>query len=545
MKELIIAQAVKEAAQVFTNNNQLLKVSDPSYPLAVYEDGYVKLDLGQNYKSEEAMTASVEEHFEEVNQEPNEIVEDERGAIVGNIHAAIASIQYNSHNVIIPAIKSLTETYLEKQNSAGQANVRVEPYIFDPIHSEPTLTEHLFGRYENLRPLPEYRSFILKPMDMGDIIELISNNNPHLGQQQVTEWALKIPVEKIENVWNDLFGRTRMLNTLELRFLNTNNFPFNIDEVALAYFLTGALIDEPQEVPGYSVDLEEWEKVLRLQHEMFGHYLLQAYQSRAHDVDSGTLVYKYNSSDAINTTNVEVIINNTVADEWFRNGGKVEAILGAAVSGGDLYIVSDFDDHADTMVKRWNTIYPLIKQSALDKAERNRRIDITNTFIDQCMGGLNGEDNPQEEGPFHAVIQETMRSTSTADLDNPYGVFARLLCNVFYPDTSHLEYLDTINHYGEMFPEATLRELSTQSLIALVAMFLAKQIKVELVSSDPDTVVEDPVDETEEAEGELETEEVEETEDELETEGEEPEVEDDDLELETEESEEEELEEEM
>ena len=39
MKELIIAQAVKEAAQVFTNNNQLLKVSDPSYPLAVYEDG--------------------------------------------------------------------------------------------------------------------------------------------------------------------------------------------------------------------------------------------------------------------------------------------------------------------------------------------------------------------------------------------------------------------------------------------------------------------------------------------------------------------------
>lgn len=499
---LLITPALKQAAQIYTAANKVLTVENPEYPLAVFADSFVTGQLGEDFDNQEALTASVEEHFESVNQEPGEVALDEREALIANVHAGISAISFKANNEIIPAIKQQVDAYISLQNKALEADIRVDPFVYNPIHSEPRLTEHLSSRYSSITPLREYNTFILEPISAAEIIEAVTINNPHLDQTLATEWALALPVADIDTVWNELFGRTRAVNLVELTFLNSRKHPFNIDKLALAYFLAGHLIDNPRTVPGYSVDLEEWERTTTLLHEVLGYYLLQAYLQRAQDLELGTLVYHYDSNDAIRNGRVVVTIDNDVADTWFRNGGRVEAILGVAISGGTLYMASDITEQSETLIAKWNTVYPLIRQSTCDKAELEKRNHAYSVFIDYYLARPNrfGEDH----NALRDAATKAIRKVTSKELENPYCVFSKLICEVMYPEGSFKDYLDEINYYGEAFPEASIRELSTQSLISLAALFLAKQITVTQVQTDTSTKVETPVVEDTDVEPEVE-----------------------------------------
>ncbi|QEM41939.1 hypothetical protein [Pseudomonas phage vB_PaeM_PS119XW] len=475
--------AVRDAAQAFTEQERVLTIPNPEFPLAVYADGFNCETEGNKVAMSDELAASVEAHFVESNVEAPENVNEEREAIISNMHTAIAKIQFNTQNVIIPAIKAMATDYASRQNVSSQADCDVSTFNYDPIHNDPRLVNHIQTRYAKVRPLPEYRTFMLRPVDAATIIEMVSINNPHLDQEQVTEWALKIPAQRVENVWSELFGTARGLTVSNLSFINPNAFPFNLDELTLAYFICGHYIENPQEVPGESVTSEEWEQTVRLLHEMLGFYIIRAYENRLEMRESNTLVLRYEAHRPVENRRVLVTLNGDVAESWLVKGGSVEALLGAAIDGGNVVHAQGIDARADHYIKRWTATYPLIKQAALDYAESRRRQDVIDTFLAHCGEGPLREMNI---GNVRELLATAMRFVRREDLDNPYCVFSNLICRTYYTEPMYKLYLDTIDEYGQNFPGAELRELNTQALISLIAIFQAQQIKVETFNPDVD-----------------------------------------------------------
>ena len=475
--------AVRDAAQTLTEQERVLTIPNAEFPLAVYADGFNCESEGNQVAMSDDLAVAVEDHFVEHNVEAPANVNEEREALIANMHTAIAKIQFNTQNVIIPAIKAMATDYASRQNVTGQADCDVSTFNYDPIHNDPRLVNHIQTRYARVRPLPEYRTFMLRPIDAAAIIEMVSVNNPHLDQEQVTEWALRIPSQRIESVWSELFGEARGITVSNLSFINPNEFPFNLDELTLAYFICGHYIENPQDVPGESVTVEEWEQTTRLLHEMLGFYIIRAYENRLEMRESNTLVLRYDAHRPIENRRVTVVLNGDVAESWLIKGGSVEALLGAAIDGGNVVLAQAIDARSDYYIKRWTATYPLIKQAAMDHAESRRRQDVIDTFLSKVSNGPLAE---KQIGNVSEILSSAMRYVRGEDLDNPYSVFCNLICRTYYTEPMYKMYLDAIDEYGQHFPGAELAELNTQALISLIAIFQAQQIKVEAFNPDVD-----------------------------------------------------------
>lgn len=482
--------AVRDAAQILTREGKVLTLPNPEFPLAVFAETYNVDEEAKPVEMTDELAASVEDHFEEVNEEEIATEGDSREALIENTHLGLSKTLFTTNNVIIPAIKDMHSYFAGLQTRSGQPEYRVEPFIYADIHNSPVLVNHVNTRYTRVRPLQEYKSFRLDPIGADQIIEAVAVNNPHLEQEEVTEWALQMGSEKVEAVWNSLFA-TSVVSMNSLPYLQMTAAPFNVDELALAYFLCGHYMEEAQNVEG--VGLDEWTVTMQLMHEAFGFYLGQAYALRAEQRETGVLILKNEASDPITTRRAVVIVNNDVSAPWLIAGGDIQAVLGAAIDNPGLVHLEAIEKNRDGFIKRWLAIYPLIKQAAIDYADRSIRDDVVATFLHMSRTCAL-KDMTAEEVDIR--MQAAMRQLSREDLRNPYKTFSTLIVEVYFPNTNYKLFLEAIDEYGQDFPGATLRELNTQAIITLTAIFLAKQIKVEsyVPDIDPNAVVEETED---------------------------------------------------
>ena len=112
----------------------------------------------------------------------------------------------------------------------------------------------------------------------------------------------------------------------------------------------------------------------------------------------------------------------------------------------------------------------------MDKGLRKLRNDIHESFMD---GVINTELKDRHVNELEYRIKEAMSTMTTEDLKNPYITFGKLICKTFFTENVYWQYLLAVDEFSQMYPEATLRELNTQSLISLMAAWLSQQIKVE------------------------------------------------------------------
>lgn len=482
--------AVRDAAQILTREGKVLTFTSAEFPLAVFAESYNVDEEAKPVELTDKLAASVEDHFEEVNEETIAPVDESREALIENTHLGLSKTLFTTNNVIIPAIKDMHSYFSGLQSQSAQPEYRVEPFIYNEIHNSPTLVNHVNTRYTRTRPLQEYKTFRLDPIGADQIIEAVAVNNPHLEQEEVTEWALQMGAEKVEAVWNELFGRGGVVSMNSLKFLQLTAAPFNVDELALAYFLCGHYMDNVQNVP--DVTIEEWSVTMQLMHEAFGFYLSQAYALRAEQRETGVLILRNEASDPINTRRAVVIVNNDVSAPWLVAGGDIQAVLGAAIDNPGLVHLEAIEKNRDGFIKRWLAIYPLIKQAAIDYADRRTRDDVIATFLHMSRECALKDMTVNE---VDVRMQAALRQLSREDLRNPYKTFSTLIVEVYFPNTNYKLFLESIDEYGQDFPGATLRELNTQAIITLTAIFLAKQIKVEsyIPDIDPNAVVEEEV----------------------------------------------------
>lgn len=469
-------QSVKQIAQQLTESSQVLVVTNPEFPIAQFADGYAVDSEPTNTPVTDEMTASVEEFFEENNEELPVTVEEDNHDLVSLVAAALGKIQYNVANVICPGIDSMVRDFNERQKTSTSADIRADVFNYDPIHAEPRLTSHL-QNYAAVNPQPEYRTFILGAQTAEQIIEMVSVNNPHAEREQVTEWLLKVEPETITRTWSDLFGRNRVVKAAEIPFLVGANAPFNVDALLLAYFLCGHLGENPQEVVGeMNVGDEDWTHTLRLLHEMLGAYLLRAYQRRAQDVQNGVLVLRSEAANAIENRRLVVYINGDVEPQWKAQNGDISEVLGSALETEGQQTLARLAERKAYFVQKFQAVYPLIQQAARDNADRSRRKDMIEAFLTQAAQGTLGELQVEE---LRDKVVDAIRQVRPEHLCNEFIAFGQLICRVYFPESIYWEFMELMDKAGQEAPEASRRELSTQALLTLYAVWASQQVRVE------------------------------------------------------------------
>lgn len=468
--------AVRSGAQTLTREGKVLTVGSPEFPLAVFADTYQVDDAPTNTELPQEEMVAVEEFFDEINQDSTPADDDSREAMVDNLFTAISKVQFNTTNIIIPSIKAMHTQYANLQQGVGQPEYSVKPWRYLAPHNSPVLVNHVNTRYTNVQPKDTYKSYELERQAADAIIEMMAINNPHMEQEEVTEWALQVGAERIEAVWASLFMAGGQVMPAGLPYLNAVKAPFNVDDILVAYFICGHYIDNPAVVPNESVDLEDWEHTMKLMHEMFGFYLMRAYLRRVEYRETGVLILKNEAINPIDTRRAVVIVNGDVFDPWVVGGGDIQAVLGAAIENSGVTDLKYIVAGADKFIARWHAIYPQIKQAAIDYADRQRNSNVIATFREVSRSELLKERYSSET---EAKLKEALRYLRRDDYDNPYKVFSTLICRVYFPETTYIEYLDAIDSFGQDFPKASMRELNTQALISLVAIFSARQVVVE------------------------------------------------------------------
>lgn len=469
--------AVRDAAESLTREGKVLTTGNPEFPLAVFADTYKVDDQPTNTELPPEEVVAVEEHFDAINQDSTPAEDDTRESIVSNLHTAVAKVQFNTTNVIIPSIKAMHSHYANMQSASCEPEYAVRAWRYAAPHNSATLVNHINTRYTTVRPKDSYRSFQLETQTAEAIIGMMAVNNPHLEQEEVTEWALALGSERIESVWSSLFASGGVVVPNGLEYLSAQAAPFNVDDILVAYLICGHYIDNPVIVPDVSVDVDEWEHTIKVLHEMFGFYLSRAYQRRADAREQGAMILTNEATNPIDTRRAVVVVNGDVFDPWVVAGGDIQAILGAAVENSGVTDVKHLDANAHKFIERWHAVYPLIKQSAIDYSDRQRTNNVVAAFREVSrQDPLKERFTPETE----RALVEGLRYIRRDDYDNPYKVFSTLICRVYFPESTYLEYLDAIDQFGQDFPKATVRELATQAMISLVAIFQAKQIVAEL-----------------------------------------------------------------
>lgn len=488
--------AVRDGAQQLTREGKVLTLGNPEFPLAVFANTYqVDAEPTNTELPDEEMVA-VEEFFDEINQDSTPATDDSREGVVNNLFTSIAKIQFNTTNIIVPGVKAMHQTYAGLQQAVAQAEYAVKPWRYLAPHDSPVLVNHVNTRYVNVRPKETYDSYQLNDVSAEAIIEMMAINNPHLEQEEVTEWALQVGAERIQAVWSSLFGQPGPVAPAGLPYLMVTQAPFNVDDILTAYFICGHYIDNPEQVPGQSVDLEDWQHTMKLLHEMFGFYLMRAYLRRIEAREDGEVILRNEAINPIETRRAVVIVNGDVFDPWIIGGGDFQAILGAAIENTGVTNLRHIEAGADKFVARWHAIYPLIKQSAIDYAERQCINNVIATFREVARSDLFKDRWSPEIEP---KLKEALRYLRRDDYENPYNVFSTLICRVFFPEPTYIEYLSAVDNLGQDFPKATIRELNTQATISLIALFLSKQMVIEdfIPDIDPNAVTQGgPVDDS-------------------------------------------------
>lgn len=469
-------QSVKLIAQQLTESSQVLVVPNPEYPVAQFAQGYTPDQAPTNTEVTPEMTASVEEHFGEMNDE-TVVTEEEVGAdLISLVSGALAKIQYNVNNILCPSVDDMVRDFNERQQASTSADVRADIFRYNPIHSEPRLTTHL-QNYANVNPQANYRTFILNPASAEEIIEMVSINNPHAEREQVTEWLLGVDPEVITGTYAALFGRNRSLAAGDLPFVVGTNAPFNVDALVLAYFICGHLSENPTDVIAESVTQEDWYHTMRMLHEMLGAYVLRAYTRRAEDQRNGVLILRSESSNAIENRRLVVHLNGDVEPQWKAQSGDLSAVLGSALETEGSQTIDRLKERQTYFIQKFQNVYPLIKQAAEDHAERSRRKDMIESFCTIAVQGTLGE---LQVPDLRERALQAIRGVRPEQLCNEFLAFSKLICEIYFPESTYWDYVCTMDRCNEeLGGGVNNRELATQALLSLYAAWAAGQIRVE------------------------------------------------------------------
>lgn len=477
-----IVRVATPVATALTENGMVLEPRSASFPVGVVTDHLIPHAHEASCQPlTHDLSRKLSEYFATVNDNTSEMAGEEFDQLVSLASDSLRRMTTTCQQVIIPTCRQMVETYTATSDEARLPYIRVQPFVFAGIHSDPSLTHHVMEEYAHWRMRDEYRTFRL-PMPEISELQAMVRSSKMVDDAVIDNWLAHTDAYVFQEAWHTLFEGGQAINPASLRWGVEHLQPFKIDQILAGYLFTTYLIKNPQDVRGESVTLNEWQDGIARLHGLLGYFLSKAYRFRARAREQGLVVFSYDVDDPVKDGRVVAHVNPDVYEDYIENGGSVQAILGAATTAQGCRTEKALREKGEDLEKAWERKHHFIREAKRERWIAQRR-DLLRV---QMQHGADAGDPDDDESPSLPALSErervdrvnaALRRIQETDLDDPWRLITRLVCSVYYPNTPYLTFLMSMDRIKQENPEMEVREAATLATRDLLAKWLADQAR--------------------------------------------------------------------
>lgn len=375
-----------------------------------------------------------------------------------------------ARNRVVPVVEKLVEE-VQKQ---------LESDVGNGISKYSIAVENISNIYRNgdfLTIVEEFKDSQLKPI--GSIIPLGESNPAQLLElvktgfkgidEDIAVWIAEKGEGYLTEVWNNFFNQTP---DSDLRDFNVK---INEDkDIALAVFLLARnLFDNPPE--GTGMDLGTYNDKLSALRNMAGYSLYNQLGLLDATIQAGVLVNCVKDHVAY--------LNNDVYEQFVRDGGDVDTILGFVLLSENSGIspnvttLAYIQENKERLLEAWYHYTSLAKATASENKYRNVRSVLVSSFL-RYIEGEKPEDLNREPSLIYNDFKAALQRVGDEELRDIHAAVLKVVCQSWFKDTDAYFILSRIDHHTKENPGLRTREAATLATIDYVTDWVFKQIRI-------------------------------------------------------------------
>lgn len=333
--------------------------------------------------------------------------------------------------------------------------------------------------------ITEFKAARLSPVELlpklGDVVtEDIINNYLKTGfantDKAISAWVAEQGNEYFASIWLDFFNDTLKSDHRDFATKLSHN-----ENRALAVFLIARnLVDNPPE--GAQMDLSTYNDLMCKIRNTAGYMLYNKLVSIDNQNKGNILVLGALPSDNGTT----IIVNGDVYNDWIKNGGDVDVILGMCLYLNTrnqpvvAYPVSVVETNKEIYLKAWYEYATIAKATALENKYNALRSTLTASFLKILEDDADESSTElgREIAEIYKDFKKALFNTTDETLRNIDDAVLQLICASRFKNTDAYFLLSRIDFHMKNNSELQPREAATLATIDYVTDWAFKQMSV-------------------------------------------------------------------
>lgn len=408
------------------------------------------------------------------------------GTVVEDIHGsyqeaasqalgtALAAHVAHAVTVVLPAISELHNTIKAEQNLDDRCGVRsfkVEMTTGSPLLDVSEIVSEIdkFADVEQTREMPLILDY--KPLGDEDLIKLLKIG-AETYDNAIDAFVAQVGIETIREVWNVVFASERggFKNYDEFRADGKKGVARNFATFLFAGKLLADEANAPEVTGLGGLSSSKYSMTLVRLRETAGAALSVQLMSQRRLEKSGRLIDKIDGK--------VVYVNKSVFDRYMADGGDIETILGAVVSGGKAFYVEEIAPNVDKFKQAWDYY---VGQSKINAAS-SELIDVKvciDSFVRNYMRTTDDEVLKQNRERIMDNLEKFLGSFYSPALKNVDLLAMNVMCQVVFNHTDAGEILAGVNEAMTINPEISKEDALNLAVTNYVANWFASQVEID------------------------------------------------------------------
>ena len=395
-----------------------------------------------------------------------------------------------ARNVINPIVKEVAEEasqHVTEADEAFKARVAVVPVFYPSIWNSPTLTD-LVERYnetalENLAfdvaiPLPGDGS-------KAELLELAKTGGGSF-DREIESLFDALDESKVVDIYETVFRqKASMMSPRNINeFIRVTSIDVDSDmatRALLTHLWARKLVTNIPD--GVDAPLSVYNSYLISLQAQTGRLIHGIMQRRDTGLRQRQLITRWPAGASMLgqpgglTSPVNIRVNGEVYNQWLKEGGEPEVILGSFVSDQER-TYTGLMDNKDRYLREWQR-----KERVLGTATRlnrfNHAVDGLRSAVKRQIKELDEEQLLVARSALNARLETILKDLSGKFYEDMYTAARKVVCQTLFPHTMGLKILTAIDNCHSDFPNIEIREAALLATIEIVAEWVGKLCRVE------------------------------------------------------------------
>ena len=405
-----------------------------------------------------------------VYKDPNGLVahDDVMAAAVAAASQAVVfnlDLARNKVNPIVQAVMAQAQGAMDQNAQAALAPLAIEPFYYQPIWNNALLGD-MVARHQNTVICDTKLQSLNIPRPVSYLEAMATGATGF--DAEIAEFCNTVGEDYVAGIWARTFGPQADFNLLDV--LRGNYEKAN---AGLIVYLMARRYQE--DVPeGVNMELSAWKAYISTIMAQGGRDVVRTLSKRERDMAMQTLVIDSPGPDSPKGL---IRVNGDVYDNWIREGGTPEVLMGACFADGQRGYRALLEK-SEYYNKTWTRNRALL--------ETQLSFERFGALVNGLRAAMASQINAMPDDMLvtdRAILHERLRKhigyVRQVDLECLWKVSRRLVCRVMFPHTDAEAVLIAIDKSSQEHPELDIREAALLATVDYVTAWVCKLFTVE------------------------------------------------------------------